>query len=402
MQKMKLNLQFFASGTITGSSTCSVGNIRIVWSSTKDETNNKSSVTASVQVKKDSGYMYGTFSGTITINGSSKSISKYRSSDDPWNTSWKEVGSYTVPVTHNENGSKSCSISAKLTQTGTSMAGTYTASGTATLDTINRASKLNAIDDFKLTDTITINITKYITAATDKLQIKLGDTLIKEIDNISNGYELTFTTTEQTAIKDLMTSPQATLIFLLTTINGETTLGTSTQSATITSLDKPIFRNIIKKENGHYQVAINGVVDTTKSDVLQVYDDNGNLINDNQVLWGPDYYFMSANQAINLSQKVSEQKNGIVLVWQAYSNNAPQPWDYNFTFIPKWQVITNSSRGVVCFLSNSHASYIGTKYVYLFDNKITGHNDNATGATKGNSGITTTNNHWVLTYVLGV
>ena len=402
MQKMRLNIQFFASGTITGSSTCSVGNIRIVWSSTKDETNNKSSVTASVQVKKDSGYMYGTFSGTITINGSSKSISKYRSSDDPWNTSWKEVGSYTVPVTHNENGSKSCSISAKLTQTGTSMAGTYTASGTATLDTINRASKLNAIDDFKLTDTITINITKYITAATDKLQIKLGDTLIREVANITNGYELTFTTTEQTTIKDLMTSPQATLIFLLTTISGDTTLGTSTQNATVTSLDKPIYRNVIKKENGHYQVAINGVVDTTINDVLQVYDDNGNLINDNQVLWGPDYYYMNAGQTATLSQKVSEQKNGIVLVWQAYSNGAPQPWEYNFTFIPKWQAITNSSRGVVCFLATSHAGYIGTKYVYLFDDKIEGHNDNSTGATKGNSGITTTNNHWVLTHVLGV
>lgn len=122
----------------------------------------------------------------------------------------------------------------------------------------------------------------------------------------------------------------------------------------------------------------------------------------NQVLWGPGYYYMTASHTINLSQKVSEQKNGIVLVWQAYSNNAVQPWDYNFTFIPKWQAITNSSRGVVCYLATSHAGYIGTKYVYLFDDKIKGHNDNSTGATKGNSGITTTNNHWVLTHVIGV
>ena len=120
------------------------------------------------------------------------------------------------------------------------------------------------------------------------------------------------------------------------------------------------------------------------------------------VLWGPDCYFMSGGNTINLSQKVSEQKTGIVLVWQAYSDNAPQPWDYNFTFIPKWQTITNSSRGVVCYLATSHAGYIGTKYVYVFDNKIKGHNENSTGATKGNSGITTTNNHWVLTYVIGV
>ena len=129
---------------------------------------------------------------------------------------------------------------------------------------------------------------------------------------------------------------------------------------------------------------------------------SGPTVTDNQILWGPDYYFMSAGNTINLSQKVSEQKTGIVLVWQAYSDNAPQPWDYNFTFIPKWQTITNSSRGIVCYLSTSHAGYIGTKYVYLFDDKIKGHSENSTGATKGNSGITTTNNHWVLTYVIGV
>lgn len=122
----------------------------------------------------------------------------------------------------------------------------------------------------------------------------------------------------------------------------------------------------------------------------------------NNVLWGPDYYYMSGGNTINLSKKVSEQKNGIVLVWQAYSDGAPQPWDYNFTFIPKWQALTNPSRGVTCFLANSQAGYIGTKYVYIFDNKITGHNKNSSGATKGSSGITTTNNHWVLTHVLGV
>lgn len=122
----------------------------------------------------------------------------------------------------------------------------------------------------------------------------------------------------------------------------------------------------------------------------------------NNVLWGPDYYYMSGGNTINLSKKVSEQKNGIVLVWQAYSDGAPQPWDYNFTFIPKWQALTNPSRGVTCFLANSQAGYIGTKYIYIFDNKITGHNENSSGATKGSSGITTTNNHWVLTHVLGV
>lgn len=277
MQKMRLNIQFFASGTINASSTTMPsGTGKVEWSSSVISGTNKSSVTAIVYAKRTSGSgTYCTVSGSVTINGSNKSISKYRGSDDKWTTSWKEVGRYTSEVTHNEDGTKSINISFSISADTGGMDGTAKGSGSATLDKINRASKLNAIEDFKLTDTITINITKYITTATDKLQIKLGDTLIKEIDNISTGYELTFTTTEQTTIKDLMTSPQATLIFLLTTISGDTTLGTSTQSATVTSLDKPIYRNVIKKENGHYQVAINGVVNSEAS-TLQVYDDNGN------------------------------------------------------------------------------------------------------------------------------
>ena len=404
MQKMRLNIQFFASGTITASSTTMPsGTGKVEWSSSVISGTNKSSVTTIVYARRTSGSgTYCTVAGSVTINGSSKSISKYRGSDDKWTTSWKEVGRYTTEVTHNEDGTKSINISFSISADTGGMDGTAKGSGTATLDKINRASKLNAIDDFKLTDTITINITKYITTATDKLQIKLGDTLIREVANITNGYELTFTTTEQTTIKNLMTSPQATLIFLLTTISGDTTLGTSTQSATVTSLDKPIYRNVIKKENGHYQVAINGVVDTTINDVLQVYDDEGNLINGNQVLWGPDYYYMHAGQTATLSQKVSEQKSGIVLVWQAYSNGAAQTYYFNFTFIPKWQVSVNPSRGVSCFLTDSTAGVIGTKYVYVYDDKIVGNDANSNGATKRNSGITTTNNRWVLTHVLGV
>lgn len=299
MQKMKLNLQFFASGTINASSTTMPsGTGKVEWSSSIIKDTNKSSTTAIVYARRTSGTgTYCTVSGSVTINGSSKSISKYRGSDDKWTTSWKEVGRYTTEVEHNEDGSKGINISFSISADTGGMDGTAKGSGTATLDKINRASKLSAIEDFKLTDTITINITKYITTAVDKLQIKLGDTLIREVANISNGYELTFTTTEQTTIKNLMTSPQATLIFLLTTISGETTLGTSTQSATVTSLDKPIYRNIIKKENGHYQVAINGVVDTTINDVLQVYDDEGNDILNEKVLFTGD-----SNAAITLSE----------------------------------------------------------------------------------------------------
>lgn len=129
------------------------------------------------------------------------------------------------------------------------------------------------------------------------------------------------------------------------------------------------------------------------------------IYNDNQVLWDPGEgkgYYMLASHTVNLSQKVSEQKSGIVLIWQAYSSGAAQPWEINVQFIPKWFAKALSSRGVSFLLSDSNAARIGTKYVYVYDDHITGNDANGNGATKRDSGLTTTNNRWVLTKVIGV
>lgn len=129
------------------------------------------------------------------------------------------------------------------------------------------------------------------------------------------------------------------------------------------------------------------------------------IYNDNQVLWDPgegEGYYVSASHNIKLSQKISEQKNGIVLVWQAYSDGAAQAWEINMQFIPKWFVKALSSKGVSFLLSDSNGARIGIKYVYVFDDHITGRDSNADGATKKNSGLTTTNKNWVLTKVIGV
>lgn len=123
----------------------------------------------------------------------------------------------------------------------------------------------------------------------------------------------------------------------------------------------------------------------------------------NNVLWGPDYMYMNGSQTINLSQKVSEQKNGIVLMWQAYSNGKPQSWDFNYTFIPKHHTLVFPAGGVTCLLSNSSGTVIATKYVYVYDDKIQGNDINELGSTtRSGSGIITNSKYWVLTYVLGV
>lgn len=274
MEKMKLNIQLFASGTIDGYSTASNCDCQIVWSSPLDPDKNTSSVTASIQIRKNgSGSTQGTFSGNITIDGTSKGVSKYGSWS--WGT-WHTVGSYTKTVTHNDNGQKTITISGSLTQTGTSMAGTYSASGNATLDTNNRASILEDIDNFGINDTADIPITKYVAGYTDSLVITYGATTIKTINSITNGYDLTFSSGEKTTILGLMTSPQISLKFTLTTKDGATQIGSSSvKYVRVTSLDKPVLYDIKKKANGHYKVAINGIVDDDDAGTLQIYNDDG-------------------------------------------------------------------------------------------------------------------------------
>lgn len=127
----------------------------------------------------------------------------------------------------------------------------------------------------------------------------------------------------------------------------------------------------------------------------------GKDISENQILWQGAWY-MNASQTATLSQKVSEQQHGIVLVWQAYSSGSAQSWDYNFCFVPKWQALTNSGRGVSMWLTADAGHIVASKYIYVYDDKIVGHANNSAGATKRNSGITTTNNYWALTCVIGV
>ena len=307
MHKAKLNIQLFASGTITASSTTMPsGTGKVDWSSSVVGGKNQSTVTAICYCRRTSGTgNYCTVSGSIGIGSQSKSISKYRGSDDKWNTTWKEVGRFTTTVNHDTNGTKSIKISFTISADTGGLNGTAKGDGTVQLDTINRASKLNAIANFNISDTITISIDKYVTDAVDTLQVKLGDTVIKEVANITDGYQLSFTDAEKTTIINLISAPQATLLFLLTTMNGDTVLGNSTQTAVATLSSGYYFREIYKKENGKYQVAINGFVNTEINDVLQVYDDNGNEILNENVLYNNE---SGSNGTIALSETAKNFK----------------------------------------------------------------------------------------------
>lgn len=134
---------------------------------------------------------------------------------------------------------------------------------------------------------------------------------------------------------------------------------------------------------------------STWGEWYQVYTAAGNL------LWSGGYY-MSASQTATLSQKVSEQAHGIVVVFSYYTDGEPQNQWFQSFFISKYEVSAHNGKGHSFILSgvgNFHT--VGGKYLYISDDKITGNEANESAGT-GTSGISYANNKFVLRYVIGV
>lgn len=142
-----------AGATINLSKSASSGSYiigKIVWSSVVNNDANNSDVTASLYIRKDSTAMIltipteGTWSYSLTVNGSTVSgtVSKSVLSD------WVLIATKSVnDISHNADGTKSITISGSVTApTGTTLAGhTTSGSGTATFDTVPRATTIDSL-----------------------------------------------------------------------------------------------------------------------------------------------------------------------------------------------------------------------------------------------------------------
>lgn len=126
----------------------------------------------------------------------------------------------------------------------------------------------------------------------------------------------------------------------------------------------------------------------------------------NKILWSGQVY-MQPSHIISLSETVDSQRNGIVLAWSGFDfvNQEAKNYDWNYVFVPKYHVdkSNDAGAGVACFLVNGDASYLGVKYVYVHNDKITGNeNNNKENSTAPNSGMLLNNKRFVLRYVIGV
>lgn len=128
-----------ASGYFTGSTGNKYIQARITWSSTSDTVNNRSTVTATLAYAKSSsstGSTWGTGTFSITIDGSSKSFTLPVTINP--NDTWVTIGSHSVTVAHNSDGSRSVAISASGGISGLTFSSTN-CSATVILDKIPRA-----------------------------------------------------------------------------------------------------------------------------------------------------------------------------------------------------------------------------------------------------------------------
>lgn len=110
---------------------------------------------------------------------------------------------------------------------------------------------------------------------------------------------------------------------------------------------------------------------------------------------------MTAIHTIELSEKISSQPSGINLVFSEYYDGEAKNQTFVSFFVSKKVVSAHGGCGHSFTMANSNLAYFATKYLYIHDTKIVGHNNNSLTGT-GSSGIKYTNNRFVLRYVIGV
>lgn len=118
-----------------------------------------------------------------------------------------------------------------------------------------------------------------------------------------------------------------------------------------------------------------------------------------RVLWSGGMY-MTAGHTAPLKEPVSEQPTGIMLVFSEFVDGAASDSTFHHRPILKDWVALHPGKAECIQLSTSNLAFFATKYLYIHDDRIAGHdNNNKTGT--GTCGITYTNNRFVLRYVIG-
>ena len=204
---------------------------------------------------QSSRYKAGNFK--VVIDG----VTVYSTSEDDriWLYDGTLVASGNYSFNHNNQGEKSFNVSIQ--------AGIYTyavnctGSGSFTLPTINRISKITAINGSNTSDELSVNYTEYVAAYTNNLIIKLGNTTLQTITNYNSGASFTLSDSALNTIYSSITSAKtATLSFSLQTYSGSLLIGTSdAANKTLTINDSnPTIGAVTYRDSNNNTVNITG------------------------------------------------------------------------------------------------------------------------------------------------
>ena len=100
----------------------------------------------------------------------------------------------------------------------------------------------------------------------------------------------------------------------------------------------------------------------------------------------PGGAYMTADQTITPSKKLSECLNGWVIEWQGFRNGKPTNGDYSYTMIPKIHGARHNG-AVMSVILVGEGGGIFRKILYVRDNDFSGHSNN--GSAPANTAVLT-------------
>ncbi len=162
----------------------------------------------------------------------------------------------------------------------------------------------------------------------------------------------------------------------------------------------------IADSDGKYALIVgNGAGDDKRSNALTVdWDGNvdANKFRSKQtILWSGAHY-MQGDQTITLSQPISSQANGIMLIFSAYADGKAQNYEFSSHYISKAFVAKHPNTPQTFMMGSPSLLYFATKVLKFTNTTIIGNDLNKDGAKTSSCGIKLTNNRYVLRYVIGV
>lgn len=99
-----------------------------------------------------------------------------------------------------------------------------------------------------------------------------------------------------------------------------------------------------------------------------------------KVLWTGTMWPTSSQQA-TLSETVSQQKNGIILVFSRYSGGSASDSNWHYEYVPKFHV-TAGLPGLISFSMHNNGDFL-RKYITLTDTYVSGADSNSQGNDAG-------------------